>query len=90
VNIAIGVDAFAEELNGGIGFLDCFTASLIDGRDFPFTAAEDLDVFFARESPVDVCSTGEQLHSPFKRIQLMQRPCTSEDDVMHLTFRRRH
>jgi hypothetical protein len=89
VETAIGVDLFVDGLNGGLGFLGCFTGFLIDVAEFPFTSAGDLDVFFARESPVDVWSTGKQLYSFLKRIQLTQRPCTSEDDVMHLIFRRR-
>jgi hypothetical protein len=89
VETAIGVDFFVDGLNGGLGFPGCFTGLLIDGAEFPFTFARNLDVFFARESPVDVWFTGKQLHSFLKRIQLMQRPCASEDDVMHLIFRRR-
>jgi hypothetical protein len=89
VETAIGVDFFVDGLNGGLGFLGFFTGLLSDVAEFPFTSAGDLDIFFARESPVDVWSTGKQPHSFLKRIQLTQRPCTSEDDVMHLIFRRR-
>jgi hypothetical protein len=89
VGTAIDVGFFVDGLNGGLSFLGSFTGLLIDVAEFPFTFAGDLDVFFARESPVDVWSTGKQLHSFFKRIQLIQRPCASEDDVMHLIFRRR-
>jgi hypothetical protein len=88
VETAIGVEFSVGGLNGGLGFLDCFVGLLIDVAEFPFTLAEHLDVFFAREL-VDVWSTGKQLHSFLKRIQLMQRPCMSEDDLMHLIFRRR-
>jgi hypothetical protein len=59
VETAIGVDLFVDGLNGGLGFLGCFTGLLIDVAEFPFTFAGDLDVFFARESPGDVWSTGK-------------------------------
>jgi hypothetical protein len=54
VETAIGVDLFVDGLTGGLGFLGCFTGLLIDVAEFPFTSAGDLDVVFARESPVDV------------------------------------
>ena len=50
VGTAIDVGFFVDGLNGGLSFLGCFTGLLIDVAEFPFTLAEDLDVFFARES----------------------------------------
>jgi hypothetical protein len=54
VETSIGVELFVDGLNGGFGFLGCFTGLLLDVAEFPFTSAGDLDIFFARESRVDV------------------------------------
>jgi hypothetical protein len=54
VETAIGVDLFVGGLNGVLGFRGCFTGLLLDVSEFPFISAGDLDIFFARESPVNV------------------------------------
>lgn len=89
----IGTGFFADGTSDAFTFFDCSTGLLIEvaGEDVAEVPLAPVDAFgpcLLRESSMEVWSTGKKLQSFFNRMQLIQRPCVSLGEAMHLIFRR--